>query len=52
MSFSTPNLGHPEVVVLWTGRATLPLVTASLILGQFAKLATTWMECEYFDPSG
>jgi len=33
MSFSTLTLGQPEVIVLETDRATLPLVIASLILG-------------------
>src|SRR5688500_17515613 len=33
MSFSTLNFCQPEAVVLYTDRATLPLVTASLILG-------------------
>jgi hypothetical protein len=33
MRFGTADFNHPEVIILWSNIATLPLVTVSLILG-------------------
>jgi hypothetical protein len=37
MGFGTADFSHPEVFVLRLGRATLPLVTASLIPGRESR---------------
>jgi hypothetical protein len=47
MGFDTADFSHPEIFVLRLGRATLPLVTASLIPGHLMGIIASSLPLPY-----